>query len=185
MSRPVALNSLRFSDSDGNILVSEEYSIEFQNEVLANIYISKRHEYWQEIFNINLVVAPNMNETLWDIEIKSVIKLVARFFHISVRQLMNRRRMKENIEPRRFVVALCRERKKGYSMIARYLGYILKNGDPDHATCVYHYKKHRDLYDTDREYRKRYEQCETYVYRIIGGRYSEDGSGEKEKTIKN
>ena len=155
-NKPVSLESLKFSDKSGNLIVDEGYMLTFGNDELAEKYIQKRYKYWQKILGIDLVIAPNMNETLYEIEVVKVLKLVARFFNIPYRILTSKSRKREYVDARRIAINICKARNVQDSVISRV-------AKMDHSTVVFHKKKFIELCETDKKFIKMFDDADEFV----------------------
>ena len=100
MERPVTLNSIKFSDKQGNLIVDEGCILTFGNEDHAERYIQKRYKFWLKTLGVEIVIAPDMNETLHEIEVVRVFKLVARYYNILYRHMTSKSRKTELAEAR-------------------------------------------------------------------------------------
>lgn len=174
MQKPISLNSLRFSDTKGNFIVQEEYSLTFSDFEKLETFIQARSAYWKEMYKMNLVITPNHNETLSRSDIFAIFMFTAKYFNIPQIDILKRTKKSEIIEARRYGIALCIERGIKPQHIAREIRY-------DHATIGHH----RDLFykfcDTEKGYHNTYMGLEEYVLEKLNGRFKEDGSGEKAK----
>lgn len=154
--KPVALNSLKFSDKKGNLIVDEGYMLTFGSDEHAEEFIQKRYKYWKKILNIDLVIAPNMNETIHEIEVVKVFKLTARYFNIPYRIMTSKSRRKDLIEARRVAINICKARGVQDSIISRV-------SKLDHSTIVYHKKKFLDLIEYDKQFVKTFDDVDEYI----------------------
>ena len=161
MDRPIALNSIKFSDPEGNLVINEGCMLTFGSGDLAEKFIQKRHKYWKKTLEMELVIAPDMNETLHEIEVVKVFKLVARHYNILYRELTSKSRRMELVEGRRIAINICKERKVQDAVIAR----VMKM---DHSNIVHHKKKFKALCQTEKSLVKRYTECEEYVMGVMG-----------------
>ena len=161
MDRPWALNSLKFSDKNGELIVHEGHMLTFGNEELAEKYIQKRYKYWQKTLDMDLVIAPSMNETLHEMEVVRVFKLTARFYNMPYRKMMSKSREKELVEARRIAINICKARGVQDAIISRVM-------DLDHATIVHHKKKFKDLCETEKKLVEIFNDCDDYVTEQLG-----------------
>lgn len=151
MNRPTTLNSLKFSDADGNILIREELSIEFTYHDDMENYMQSRYAYWTEVLDKMIVMAPDHNETMAGIEINRILRMFARKLGIPVRGVRSRSRKADYIEARRMIINYCSSRGIMNVTIADALSY-------NHATVGHHIHTHNNLMEMDKRYRDRYTQ---------------------------
>lgn len=170
-SKPISLNSLRFSDERGNFVVTEYYGLTFNNHETTEIFVQARHKYWTDLLQKKLVFAKDDNETLEEIEINKVAKLMAKHLKISYRTMIASQK-RSCVEARQFIIHICSDRKVKQSTIGVMLGY-------KRNTINYHLRKSLDLIETNKEYRERYYEAEDYILSKINGNFLEDGSGTK------
>jgi len=166
MDRPWALNSLKFSDKNGELVVHEGTMLTFSNEEIAEKYIQNRYEFWTETLKMDLVIAPSMNETLYEMEVIKVFKLVARFYNVPYRKMMGKSREQELVEARRVAVNICKERNVQDAIMARVMKI-------DHSTIVHHKKMFKKLTDQkstlfNRKLVQVFNDCDDYVTEKIG-----------------
>jgi hypothetical protein len=165
--KPVSLNSLKFSNSNGEMIVSEGYMLTFGNSDLAEKFIQHRYKYWKKRLNMDLVIAPNMNETINELEVVKVFKLTARHFNILYRYIMSKGRRKEYVEARRIAINICKGRHVQDAVISR----VTKM---DHSTIVHHKKRFKELIESEKGYVEMFSDCEEYVLERL-----DNGTGEK------
>lgn len=154
--KPVALNSLKFSDKSGNLIVDEGFMLTFGNNELAEIFIQKKHKYWQKILEMDLVIAPSLNETLHELEVVKVFKLTARHFNILYSNMMSKSRRRDYVEARRIAINICKFRHVQDSVISRATNI-------DHSTIVHHKKQFAKLIEYDKKLFTTYEAAEEFV----------------------
>jgi len=171
----VSLNSLKFSDSKGKFLVREDYFLVFENDELAEKFIQERHRYWSGLYGVDIMMAPNKNEVITELDIKKVFRHVCKYLGVSYPEIYAKTRKAEYIEARRFGIMVCIDYGQSQDDIAR----VLKK---DHSLVAHHKKKFYDLCTVDKNYEAKFEKILDHVKKNIGGVYSEDGSGEKLKS---
>lgn len=172
MDKPISLNSLRFSDKKGNFIVQEEYSITFSDFDKLELFIEKRRYYWKDLYKIDLVIAPDHNETLTRSDIFTVFMYTATYFKIPQSDILKHISKSEIIEARRYAIALCIERGIKPKHIANEIKF-------NHATIGHHRDKFYKFCDTEKGYHDVYLAYEDYVLTKLNGRFKEDGSGNK------
>lgn len=171
----ITVTSLRFSDEKSNFILQEDfYSLLFDNEDLANTFISNRKAHWEGVLLMKLTISPNFNETLRIIEIKKVFRFVARKMNLSTDAMLGKTRKRENVEARRYAIMICRNRNMTYQMIADQIGL-------DRTTIMHHENVMRGLMDAYTEVFNKFYEIEDYVLIQINGEYADDGSGTKIK----
>lgn len=174
MEKPISLNSLRFSDIKGNFIVQEEYSLTFSDFEKLEMFIQSRAVYWKEMYEMELVLAPDHNETLSRSDIFAIFMFTATYFKIPQADILKHTKKSEIIEARRYAIALCIERGIKPKHVANEIKF-------DHATVGHH----RDLFykfcDTEKGYHDIYMAFEEFILTKLNGRFKEDGSGEKIK----
>ena len=161
MDRPWALNSLKYSDKNGELVVHEGHILTFGNEELAEKYIQKRLKFWNKTLDMDLVIAPSMNETLHEMEVVRVFKLTARFYNIPYRKMISKSRERELVESRRVAINICKARGVQDAVISRMLNL-------DHSTIVHHKKKFKDLCKYDKKLVEIFNDCDEYISEQLG-----------------
>ena len=169
--KPITLISLSFFDEDNNHAVEEPAGMTFFDFKDMQLYITDRKLYWSELFQRSLKVDPQSVETLITQEAKAVLHHVCEFMGVDYARASSDLRDTEYVEARRAAINICFMRKMGKSSIGKGLGV-------DHATVIYHIKKHQNFIDTDKYYESRFIQTYEYAMERMGGNYREDGSGE-------
>ena len=155
-SKPRSLNCLKFSDTGGSPVVTESHAITFYRMQDLEWFIQKRYLFWKELTGIDLVIAQDDNETLKDLEVERVVRLVAEYFKLSYTDMIGKSRKTKIVEARRFVVAICRGRKVQVDIIGNELR-------KDHSTVTHHMKKFKAFMENDHKYNARYNDIEEYV----------------------
>jgi len=163
----ISLNSLRFSDKKGNLVVREDYNLIFRDSDYAEIFIQSRMDFWTELYSMNLVLAPDMNETLQEIEIKKVFKLISKFCKVPYKYVAGDSRKRIHTDPRKFGIIWLRFRKIGPSAIAHCIGV-------DHSTVSYHYKEGLKYMETDSNFNDKYYEIDEHLAKILTGKQDED-----------
>jgi len=148
-SKPVSLNSLRFSDKNGATIVREDYAISFVDHEAMEKFIQNRHRFWTELYGTDLLIAPHSNETIQEIEIKKVFKLVAKHLKLSYLDVVSRSRKAKYIEARRIAINLCLGTGVMKTSIAEAMGY-------NHSTIIHHENKHKGYMEVDKVYNNLY-----------------------------
>lgn len=171
--KPITLNSLRFSDEKGNMIVQEDYyCLMFANIDLANSFITNRKSYWEGVLITKLTISPDMNETLKIVEIKKVFRYTARNLQIPINEVLSKSRKRRLVDARRYAIMICRERGMSHALIAEQIGM-------DRTTIIHHENMMRDLMEVDQEINDKYYEIEDFVLTSLNGSFKEDGSGEK------
>ena len=101
-NRPVSLNSLSFTNSEGTIIVREDYFLQFENEEYAEVFIQSRYKFWKDLDDMKLSINIDMNETLAEIQIKSVLRLVSKYLGFRYRDVISKSQKRYFVEARRF-----------------------------------------------------------------------------------
>jgi len=132
----------------------------FGDSEIAEKYIQRRYKFWKKTLDMDLVIAPNINETLHELEVVKVFKLTARFYNILYRQLMSKSRKTELVEARRIAINICKGREVQDSIISE----VTKM---DHSTVSFHKKRFKELCQTEKGYIQKYTDVEEYVLEKI------------------
>ena len=156
MEKPINLNSITFSDKDGAMVLTEHYEITFANASDAEKHIQERAKYWKALIHKPLFIAPSMNETIEEIEIKKVFKLTAKYFDLKYSDMMSRSRKTTLVEGRRIAINICFERGVRQYLIEDATGI-------DHATIIHHRKKWAGFMETDSNYAFKFGSVEEFV----------------------
>jgi chromosomal replication initiation ATPase DnaA len=156
MSRPISLSSIKFSNKEGELIIDDGCTLTFGNEEFAERYIQERYKYWKEVLMVDLVIAPEMGETMREIEVVKVFKLVARFYNILYRTMISKSRESELVEARRAAINICKERKVQDAVINRVLKV-------SHSVIIYHKNRFKELYKMEPKLARAYDKCEDYV----------------------
>ena len=156
MSKPITLNGLTFSDSKGNPIVVENHFITFYDVYDLEAFIQDRFKYYRGLIGREMAMAPDMNETLFTIEVNKVFKLTAQYFHLTYGQLFGKSRKGEIIEARRMAMAICYNRKVQKTVIAKSINM-------NHATIIHHLKVFENLIETDKSVYETYLGLEEFV----------------------
>jgi len=176
--KPISLNGLRFSDKRGNFIVSEDHFLTFKNIPLLEKFIHDRLQYWKTILEMdNLQVMQDQSETLGEIEVNKIMRLVANGLGYDFALALTKTNKREAVEVRRLTIKICLERKMRVTSISRALGM-------PHDLIIYHRNKFKDLCESDKKYHDKYIEIEDYVFSTLYGRFIDDGSGEKLTIIK-
>lgn len=174
MDRLIILNSLAFYDSKKEFVVRENTSITFSTEQKAEKHIQARFEYWSNLYDMKLKMAPDKNQTIQEVQIKTVFRLVAEYFNISADLIFKRRGKTKIIEAKRYAIGLLSDIDIGPSAIQDATGY-------DHATAIHHRDKFYYFCDNEKGYYDTFIDMKDYVMSKLGGKFSEDGSGKPEQ----
>lgn len=171
--KPITINSLKFTDERGNLIVQEDYySLIVVDADHANAFIDSRKTYFEGMFLRKLTVSPDMNETLKLVEIKKVFRYTARKLQIPLEKILSKTRKREYVDARRFAIKICRMRGISHALIAEQIGW-------DRTTIIHHDKTLTDLMETNDQIFKEYYEVEDYVLTTLNGSFKEDGSGDK------
>ncbi len=159
--RPITLNSLIFSDMKGNRFITETHMITFEDPDTAaedaQTFISQRLSFMQKEYpHREIVIAPDMNETMTELEVKKVFKLTAVHFGITYEQIANGGGKNKFVEPRRVAINICKERKVQDYNIQNAIGIA-------HTMIVYHKREFNNLMTTNKSYAEKYLEAEEYV----------------------
>jgi len=174
--KPINLNSLVFSDEKGIEVFRKDYFMEFKILENAIIFLDAEHKYFEEVYKRKLVFSEDMNETLTEIEIKRVLRLVAKFLKLRYGDVISKSQKRELVDARRYAVMICISRGKTRSSIYEYLKI-------DHSTVTHHIKQFRNHCSAYPKYRETYEECFEYVISQLNpsgsesGKWALDGSG--------
>ena len=171
--RPLSLNGLRFSDIRGNFVVSEDHFITFRDKETLERYINQRHRYWKGLLKMELQFMPDSSETLAEIEVYKVLKLVSAKLGVPIERAISSSKH-DAVEVRRLTIKICTERKVRVGTIAKGLGIA-------HDLVVYHKKQFNNYIETDQAYKEKYIEIEDFVFSTMYGRFIEDGSGKTNK----
>lgn len=171
--RPISLNGLRFSDDRGKFVVSEDHFLTFRNRETLERFINNRHAFWQDLLNMKLQFMQDASETLAEIEVYKVLRLVAKSLGIPIETALSES-TKDAVEARRLAIKICVERKVRIGSIAKGLGMA-------HDLVIYHKNRFNDYYKTNKSYRDKYIEVENFVFSTMYGRFVEDGSGNKKE----
>ena len=172
----ISLNGLRFSDERGNFVCAEDYFLTFRNKEMLEKFLNKKHKEFEEILGMKLVFAQESAETLAEIEVYNILKMVAKKLGVSLEAAQNES-TKDAVEVRRFTIKICIERHVRIGVIAKSLNMA-------HDLVIYHRNKLDNIFEVDKKYNDRYIEIEDYVFSTLYGRFVDDGSGEKAKQDK-
>lgn len=154
--RPIALNALKFSDRTGNMILTEEYNLSFASSLDAEKFIQERYRYWTGLIDKELVIAPSMNETMDQIEIRKTFKLTAEYFGLNYREMMSKSRKHTMVEARRMAINICLGRGIRQVQITDSIGI-------PHDVLIHHKKKWAGFMEVDPDYAFRFESVQEYV----------------------
>ena len=160
--RPVSLNSLVFSNSKGEGIVTEDYHLTFSSHKHCELFIQERYRYWTDLLGIKLVIAEDKNETLEEIETLKVLEMVCERLGVDYMQARSKSQKSEVIDARRLTMNISFNRKVNKSTIAKALGL-------DHSTVIHHIKQLANLCKFDREEKKRFIDLEDWVLINLNG----------------
>jgi hypothetical protein len=160
--KPINLYSLAFSDKQGNMIVKEEFDITFGLDSDCEKFIQDRYKYWKELLGRELLILPNKQETLTEIEVRNILRLVAKWRGVTLQAVMSGSHKRQVVEVRRQTMAIARRRKLGPSSIGRAL-------KTSHDLVIYHYQKFVDYYETDQAYRDGFDEMENFIYSTLFG----------------
>lgn len=172
MGKPITLTSVRFYDSKGKFIVGDNTMVSFGDIGKADVYIEALHRFYELMYKMELVISPDRNETIEEIDIHKVFGMTGDYFKIQ--DVLGRTRVPFVIEARRYGIMICIERGLKPVAICRAIGY-------DHATISHHQKKFSGFCETEKGYHDRFLEVQDYVLTKLSGRFKEDGSGEKLK----
>ena len=176
--KPISLNSLVFSDTKGNRVFRKDYFMEFETLDYATKYIESQNKKYSDLFGMKLVFREDMNETLTEMEIKRVLRLVAKFLNLRYRDVISKSQKRELVDARRYAVMICIARGKTRSSIYEFLHI-------NHSTIPHHIKQFKNHYSAYPKYKANYDECFEYVMTNINPSgviiFKDDGSGEKLK----
>lgn len=172
MGKPITLTSVQFYDSKGRFIIGDNSMVSFGDIDKAEVYIEGLHKYYEAMYKMELVISPNRNETLEEIDIHKVFEMTGDYFKIQ--NVLGRTRVPFVIEARRYGIMICLERGLKPSAIEKAIGY-------DHATIGHHKKKFYHFCDTEKGYHDIFLEAQDYVLTKLNGRFKEDGSGKKIK----
>lgn len=172
MKNLISLNSLKFSDSKGKFILKEDYLITFSNDEALEKFIQSRYKYWCEVLGIKLTIAPDKIQTLHEIEIKKVFKLVARYCGVLYSDMTGPSRKREYIDAKRIAINICLQRGVKKWTIAKAIQI-------HHATVLHHQRAFADLVTFDKKLMTKYNLIEEFVFENMNGLFKTDGSGKK------
>jgi len=141
--RPLSLNGLRFSDDRGKFVVGEDHFITFRDKETLERYINDRLRFWQLVLDMELQFMQDCSETLEEIEVYKVLKLVASKLGVPFDKAISDS-TKDAVDVRRLTIKICSERKVRVTSIAKGLGI-------SHDLVIYHRKKFADLCYSDKK----------------------------------
>ena len=148
--------AIEANNADASVIILEKMNAPGGNSIISDGGIAAAGTKMQKILGIDLVIAPNMNETLYEIEVVKVLKLVARFFNIPYRILTSKSRKREYVDARRIAINICKARNVQDSVISRV-------AKMDHSTVVFHKKKFIELCETDKKFIKMFDDADEFV----------------------
>ena len=170
MGKPITLTSLRFYDSKGKFKVEDNSMYMFPDLDAAEIHIRDRHEHFEKLYKMELIISPDRNETLEEVDVKRVFDYTGEYFDIS--NILGKTRIPYVVEARRQAIIICIERGLRAQVVSRAIGF-------NHATISHHQKIFKNLSKTEKGYYDRFLDVQDYVLVKLNGRFKEDGSGEK------
>jgi hypothetical protein len=173
-TKPVALNGIAFYNRRGDWICTESDVITFRDYEHMEVHIQARKKYWSELYNIDLTLSADNNETLKEKQVLDVLRIVCERQGVNYQSARSKYRGRNEVEARRFTIGICHGRKMAKTTIGKALG-------TDHANVIYHIEELQRLSDSDKEYRKSFLDTEDFVLIEIGGQFKEDGSGKKPK----
>lgn len=90
-------------------------------------------------------------------EFERAVKVVEKYEGVNIDIILGRSRKVEVIQAKRFLVALLRDNSDGFSF--KHIGTML--GGLDHSTVIHHINTHNDYYDTNKQYREKYNRMKS------------------------
>lgn len=172
LPKPISLNGLRFSDRRGKFIVSEDHFLTFRDMSELELFISTRRKFWEETLKIEeLTIMPFKTETLEEIAVYKIMKLVAKELGIPIDEVLAKNSKREVVEVRRITIKLCSERNMKVTVIARAMGM-------GHDLVIYHQNQFKRFCEVEKGYEEKYLEIENSVFSTLFGNFLEDGSGE-------
>ncbi len=156
MYKPRRLNSLKFENKEGIVLVSEDTSVQFTYLEDLEKHLQSRLKYWEETLGTILLMTPDHNETLTDIEIRNIIRMFCKKLGLPIKSVISKSRKTELVEARRMIINYCLFRKMLKTVIASNLGMT-------HCNVLHHELTHSNLMDTDKIYNATYKTIFNHI----------------------
>ena len=160
LNKPISLNSLKFSDKRGKLIVKEDYFLIFDSSENMEKFIQTRHKFWQETLNKDIVLAPEYNETIDELGIIKIFDFTADF--LKVNNILSRTRKAKIVEARRFAIAICVDQGQLITTIANAIDF-------NHANIIHHRDRFYELCDTEKGYQDRYLGIHDFVMNQLNG----------------
>ena len=160
MSKPLSLNSITFSDSKGNAVITEDYYITFSGDEAMEKFIQDRYRYWKELLTMDLVIAQDSCETLVELDVRKTLRLLCKCFKVDYKGARSKSRETKYVEVRRFTMVICRKRSTNLSVIGKSLGL-------DHSNIVHHLHKFDSLFETEQNVRDDFKKAEDYIVKYM------------------
>ena len=174
----ISLKSLAFSDKWGNFIVREEYNnMLFAGQHYLDKFISDRKVYYQNLYNIDLVVSPKHMESLGEDNIIRVFELVAEAMNLPKENVLTRRRSRDHFMPRWYAMKICKDRGLSEQVIADKIGF-------DRTSIIHGLKSVKNLINLYPDQAKTFAMVTDYALYSLKGKFKEDGSGELKKLNK-
>ena len=174
MQKPISLNTLRFTDKKGIFVIEIQIGIVYGDYAKMEIEIAFIKKHYESLYNMELLIEANRNETLTRSDIHAVFMFTAPYLQVPQVDILRKIRKRHIVEARRFAVAICLERGLKPAAIENVIKF-------DHATIIHHHNIFKDLCKVESGYEDRFIELQEYVLTKLNGRFKEDGSGEKLK----
>ena len=163
--KPLTLNSIRFSDNKGNMIIDEDFYMTFACSTDLEMFMQHRCRFWKELLKKDIKISPSKNETLADIEVIKVFKLTAKYFGLLYSEI-TKGTSKEISTARQIAIGICMERKVTNAGITKAVHI-------DHAMITYHEKKFRSFVKGEPDYMEQYVAAEEFVLTKLNGEYQD------------
>ena len=172
--KPVALNGIAFYTKKREHIVTESDAITFCDYDHMEKHIQARKKYWSELYDTELVLSADNNETIKEKQVLDILRLVCNRLGVDFKSARSKYRGEDEVEARRMTMAICHGRKLSKTIIGKSLG-------TDHANVKYHIGILNGLCEVDPKYQKTFLNIEDFVLSEIEGEFKEDGSGKNIK----
>ena len=173
LPKPISLNGLKFSNDRGKFVVAEDHFLTFRDKEALEKFINSRHKFWQELLDMKLTFMEDSQETLAEIEVYKVLKLVALKLGVPIEKAMNES-TKDAVEARRLTIKLCIDKQVRIGIIGKALCM-------PHDLVIHHKKQFNNYHKTSNAYRDQFIEIDDYVFSTMYGRFVDDGSGKRPK----
>lgn len=171
----ITLRSLTFCDKRGNFIVREEYKARiFRALEWLNKFLSERKQYYQDLYKMELTVAPQHRDTLHPDHIVSIFESVGEYFELRPGEIFKKTRRHEILHPRWFAMKICSDRGLTEEMIGEKIGF-------NHSTVNNGKVGSIRLMMNDINKQEEFNRITDFALFSLNGEYKSDGSGEEVK----